>query len=222
MEATHGWWCRARTWPTKCPRCSAPVFFFHCNCGSKVFFDELGPPWPPHDCGTSWARNLPRTKDEDGGITVKIGEGVTIHRAPESFKVDASTISCGKRRVDRTDPIVAVKPEDSSGKVTIIGILREKQSEVDPVRALALPGANAIVAASLGPISEGKWGKVTVHEPLSSKDSLLSYTIWVRTKFIIHATNSKGVTIATDIHSHPILGYDAIWVCDSYEVLGLG
>ena len=35
--AIHGSWCNAVTWNTKCPRCNDPVFFFHYNCGSKVF-----------------------------------------------------------------------------------------------------------------------------------------------------------------------------------------
>lgn len=46
----HGWWCNAHTYPTHCKYCGAPVFFFTCDCGSKVFFDALGPPWPEHRC----------------------------------------------------------------------------------------------------------------------------------------------------------------------------
>ena len=34
----------------KCPVCSAPVFFYANEHGSKVFFDDLGPPWPKHPC----------------------------------------------------------------------------------------------------------------------------------------------------------------------------
>jgi hypothetical protein len=34
----------------ECPVCSAPVFFYQNVHGSRVFFDELGPPWPKHPC----------------------------------------------------------------------------------------------------------------------------------------------------------------------------
>lgn len=34
----------------ECPICGAPVFFYSNESGSKVFFDELGPPWPKHPC----------------------------------------------------------------------------------------------------------------------------------------------------------------------------
>ncbi len=34
----------------KCPVCGAAVFFFQSEFGGRVYFDELGPPWPKHPC----------------------------------------------------------------------------------------------------------------------------------------------------------------------------
>lgn len=34
----------------KCPKCGREVFFYQNEHGSKVFFDELGWPWPKHGC----------------------------------------------------------------------------------------------------------------------------------------------------------------------------
>lgn len=33
-----------------CPVCGADVFFYRNDHGSRVYFDELGPPWPKHPC----------------------------------------------------------------------------------------------------------------------------------------------------------------------------
>ena len=33
-----------------CPVCGESVFFYRNEYGSRVFFDELGPPWPKHPC----------------------------------------------------------------------------------------------------------------------------------------------------------------------------
>lgn len=33
-----------------CPVCGRPVFFYQNGFGSRVFFDDLGPPWPKHPC----------------------------------------------------------------------------------------------------------------------------------------------------------------------------
>ena len=34
----------------RCPECDAPVFYYANEYGSRVFFDDLGPPWPKHPC----------------------------------------------------------------------------------------------------------------------------------------------------------------------------
>jgi hypothetical protein len=34
----------------RCPVCGASVFFYQSPDGGRVFFDELGPPWPKHPC----------------------------------------------------------------------------------------------------------------------------------------------------------------------------
>jgi hypothetical protein len=34
----------------RCPECGAAVFFYANQHGSRVFFDDLGPPWPKHPC----------------------------------------------------------------------------------------------------------------------------------------------------------------------------
>lgn len=37
----------------ECPVCGASVFFYQNGYGSRVYFDELGPPWPKHPCTAS-------------------------------------------------------------------------------------------------------------------------------------------------------------------------
>lgn len=57
----------------ECPVCGEPVFFYQNEFGSRVYFDELGPPWPKHPCtdnpeyrGKSRARTLeePTIRDD--------------------------------------------------------------------------------------------------------------------------------------------------------------
>lgn len=59
-----------------CPRCGVPVFFYQSPDGGRVFFDDLGWPWPKHPCTDT------RTRPEQ---FVKF----TISRYPTSFR-DAS------------------------------------------------------------------------------------------------------------------------------------
>lgn len=47
----------------RCPVCSASVFFYQSPSGGRVFFDELGPPWPKHPCTDNGAElRAPRSE----------------------------------------------------------------------------------------------------------------------------------------------------------------
>lgn len=41
-----------------CPVCGSSVFFYQSPHGGRVFFDELGPPWPKHPCTNN--QSIPR------------------------------------------------------------------------------------------------------------------------------------------------------------------
>lgn len=47
-----------------CPVCGANVFFYQSPNGGRVFFDELGPPWPKHPCTDR--RNIPSKPKRSG------------------------------------------------------------------------------------------------------------------------------------------------------------
>jgi len=47
----------------RCPVCFASVFYYQSSSGGRVFFDELGPPWPKHPC-TDSGRPFLRTDPE--------------------------------------------------------------------------------------------------------------------------------------------------------------
>jgi len=47
-----------------CPVCNAGVFFYSSPHGGRVYFDELGPPWPKHPC-TDLGRFIPISVDPD-------------------------------------------------------------------------------------------------------------------------------------------------------------
>jgi len=223
MNSTHGYWCNSRTYPCKCPGCGGSVFFFHCDCGSRVFFDELGQPWPIHDCETSWTRKLVRKKDASGKITVRLNNNVVVIRPPELFDVDGEFVSksLGRARKNIQDPIQRIDPpENSDATIEVVGILREKRAVVDVSKSLRLPNMTAMAAAFLGPLAKGKWGKATLHEKDAAKDVINSYTIWVRSDVMLDSRNSVGIVVSTQIKPHRLPGAPAVWRCQNYEILG--
>jgi len=71
MASTHGPQCGGEGWDTVCAVCRRDVFYFHCDHGSKVFFDRPGGDWPRHACKarttSSRKASLPTGGVFDGG-----------------------------------------------------------------------------------------------------------------------------------------------------------
>ena len=47
---SHNLSCLTKAVRFNCQDCNRPVWYFKCSCGSKIFFDDLGWPWPLHHC----------------------------------------------------------------------------------------------------------------------------------------------------------------------------
>jgi peptidoglycan/xylan/chitin deacetylase (PgdA/CDA1 family) len=50
-----------------CPECGADVFFYQNQYGSRVYFDDLGPPWPKHPCTDSGTHSRSRRGQRAAG-----------------------------------------------------------------------------------------------------------------------------------------------------------
>jgi hypothetical protein len=64
----------------RCPVCDDPVFFYANAAGSRVYFDDLGPPWPKHGCTD---RGIPTTASpqiarRSGGLTQELLKAANI------------------------------------------------------------------------------------------------------------------------------------------------
>lgn len=73
-SGTDDWWVPSLTNTytsyvnpnASCPICGALVFFYQSPSGGRVFFDELGPPWPKHPCTDNSSRPIrPRLVDAE-------------------------------------------------------------------------------------------------------------------------------------------------------------
>ncbi|UES36822.1 hypothetical protein [Roseibium aggregatum] len=53
----------------RCPVCNAPVFFYANAAGSRVYFDDLGPPWPKHPCTDNGPQRISSAEAVNSGPT---------------------------------------------------------------------------------------------------------------------------------------------------------
>ena len=221
---THGIHCNARTFPTKCTRCGDRIFYFSCNCGSKVFFDDLGPPWPVHDCAFSksdrdWARSKPKRKFGDGGVQVDLSPGVTATRPPDvvsDWHIDP-TIEQRERRNAKSrkrQPIESVPP-GAERHVEIAGVVREVRWGVDVYASLKIP-RTAVSEGFLGPLGSGAWGKITVHV---LEDLIYSYTAWVATDALRRNEVTRDAVVSAMLHRQDVGDKAREWVCKGLVAL---
>lgn len=216
----HGVWCATRTWPTRCPTCRASVFFFSCDCGSRVFFDQLGPPWPTHDCDTSWTRGLKRSVGPSGALTVQISDGVAVTRLPDSFRVEDSIVSRAKRRRGDNwgDPIRSVDAARGA-KRWAVGLLRELARTAKPIKALGFPDT-AMGRAMLGPIGKQPVGRITVHIPPVDDGPIESITAWIPAELVRAPRIERHVSVSVRAESVSVGPQRHAWFCNYFEVLG--
>lgn len=220
----HGVGCSTRTFPTKCSRCGDDVFFFSCTCGSKVFFDELGWPWPEHNCEFSssdrrWAKGRPKTKLSGGGMRAEISDSVTLTRPPERpirrWNIDAAVADAARRdALSRQSHAIESVPPGADWDVEITGVVREVNSQVDVYRRLKLP-RTALSEGFLGVLGTGRWARMTVHV----LDSVIySYSLWIPVSFLPPGGVRLGVTVSAVLRRLDVAGRAREWVCRRFDV----
>lgn len=220
VGATHGDWCGSRAWPTKCPTCKIPVFFFMCNCGSRVFFDALGPPWPLHDCNTSWTKGLTRTVSASGAISVQLSPGVTVIRPASTFAVDPKALGGSAfltKKQSVSHPIVTVVPDDDEAR-EVVGVLRELSKSANPHKAFGIaPGS--LGEALMGPLAAMSFGRITVHAPTANHGHYESFTLWIPTALIEDQRIGKDMTVVLTARGFRV-AKEWAWVVEVFHVMG--
>ena len=108
-------------------------------------------------------------------------------------------------------------PPGRDAMVKVIGVLRERRTRVDPNVALDLP-ASSIAAGFLGPLGQGRWGKMTIHVP--QNDVLHSYTAWIDREWLQDAGSKTGVTVEVTLEKHEVPTRAREWICTEYQILG--
>ncbi len=61
--AIRGSWTQPNS---KCPVCGAAVYCYQPESGGRILFDQLGPPWPKHECIDHWLDSPPAAKGSSG------------------------------------------------------------------------------------------------------------------------------------------------------------
>ncbi len=228
MYPTHGSWCNTRTFPTNCPTCNSSVFFFQCDHESRVFFDDLGPPWPVHRClgsRVSAGSLAPRPSGKTAWTRL---EGITFSaRDPNHgllqgmrrFKVDGEIIQRVKRTESLSRETMRIDPFDKQ-KESLIGVVSDvhylpmtNNLGIDPDSVGA-----TFIEQQLGD-TDVKQVTILVDESDIDQDALdlMSYTAWCPKD--VSSQLKKGTIVKAMAEATDFLGIGHRWVIKSLEIL---
>ena len=162
---THGRWCGARTYPTICQFCRSSVFYFQRNCGSKVFFNDLGGDGPVHRCD-EYIEFISGPFEVEREYTLRVRSNYQQQiQKPEAF------------RIVRSDP-------DGTSQIEDLGVIRELIRYVDISKRCGIERSDSVGMGFLGKLGKGSFGQITVHVGDLSQSDTKSYTFYVETQRI--------------------------------------
>lgn len=191
----HGRHCNSQTFPTKCRDCGDPIYVFTCNCGSAVLFEELGPPWPKHDC-RSW-------NNPGGAFTVDEEYSVQVRRAEQNRTATS---------------IIRIAARDAAtyrGR----GVVREVTRDVDVFAKLGLPDATPMATAVLGELARQKVAQITVHVEDHGAAEFRSYTFLCADRLADRLNIERHDFLDLQLETVSIPGGTNLWKAEGIEQL---
>ena len=201
--ASHGLWCQSKTYPTTCRYCSRRVFFFSCDCGSAVFFDSLGDPWPIHECVWTpppWLgfRRMPEPPRLDPGYAQRI----SARGRGQEWKID----------------IVRMLPL-SEEPLPACGLVREISETADPAKTLGLREVGSVGRALLKEAGLFRVGQITVHVENSKDDTFESYTAYISRDLMERLRPKIGDLVGVKLGPRSPFGRGPVWVVEELSFL---
>lgn len=112
----------------RCPVCRAEVFFYQSPHGGRVFFDEIGPPWPKHPC-------TDRSHGNSRAPTRPASVYALRPIAPEWLRNDWLPLTSAAARVFRDGDL-----SDGEDKTVILGLILAHPAGKPLGCVLAVPG----------------------------------------------------------------------------------
>lgn len=204
----------------RCQLCGQEVFYFECNHGSRLMFDELGPPWPLHDHGS-----LPYERKREIAIgavgkkateryiaaqmmTVRIDDtyGRRIQRA---YQETLEKPHPPARQIFRQDPYEGLTTDET-------GIVRELILDVDVYQRFDIP-RTSLATAAIGELGTGSFAQITVHTAALGEQDDYSYTCLIGRERLDKADVRRGSLVRLRLRGVQVPERDCVWVCDSIE-----
>ena len=222
----HGPWCNTKTFPIKCRLCGASVFFFSCDHESRVFFEELGPPWPVHDCQDrrGEADTRPSSWPSIIGVSVLRGGQNRGDLLPGLGRSSQSIDSTIVRRIsdnqNRIREIMRIEPLGPA-PVQIIGVVQAR-GQPDLSKRYKMPRTAIGYDLLTKQIGDAEPLQFTVFvDELASDPAAVDYFSYtfLCPRHQVDRRVSKGAIIQVSLVPIDVLGVGRLWCAKTIERL---
>ena len=181
MIPTHGIYCYTKTFPTTCPSCNQPVFFFFCNCGSKVYFDNLGSPWPIHFCRKqAIVEAIELFRGSEYLTDIEIRKRIMDYAKNQDFEIDELAIETIEEELGKHnnkliiyDAKLLKEEEDISGSVVHI------DKNINIHKVFGVQKGSILEKALLGELFGKKMIEFKIREKPDKKNQCKQYVVYV-------------------------------------------
>ena len=207
---THGYWCNTRTYPTRCRYCGDPVYYFSCDHGCRVFFNELGAPWPEHRCLDYLIAQYGREFIEEGMAIMMMTPGVEIGRQIDPAYARNAAQQAESQRQQDPPPCEPYGDQETTAE----GIVQEVHARVNIAKQLGIPCDTPIGAAMLGDLLKGDYGRITLHTGSLGDDESWSFTFFVSHKLLDRISVVHRDILWCRLRAHTIPGCTSVWICE--------
>jgi hypothetical protein len=207
---THREDCKTRTWRAYCPDCHKPVWFFSCTCGSKVFFDRKGYPWPEHRYSCP-IYNI-RLMMLDGSPVTQIRALLESEARARGSSVPDDT----RRFLDKNDTSGKLYVQDilpSDQPCEIEGVVRVI-NQINVYKRFDIE-KNPITTKILGKLALQPFLEITVRErQIGSKRRLSEWTFLIPANEVECKGFHIGTVVRASLLAYEVMDEDAVWLAE--------
>jgi len=216
---THSSDCVTKTFRTYCPDCNCKVFFFSCNCGSKIFFDSLGEPWPQHLCknreikeAIDLVRNSERMKESE---IIKLIEehskknGKNI--SDDYWQIIENELGKRKKPFNYTEISCDSDIEGFSGRIM------EINKSINFYKRLELDKTAPFSSEFLGEFKNGNYSEIIIRDNPDKNNISRQITLYVEAKLVRGISLKKGEVITVRLRKSN--SFQPLWVVSFIQKL---
>ncbi len=219
MIPNHNIYCYTKTYPTNCPTCRQPVYFFSCSCGSKVYFDDLGAPWPMHFCKK-----------------LEIVDAITLFKGSEyltDIEIRSRIMEFAKSRNFEIDEIAMEAIEEELGKhnnklstydailndpnVDISGSIISINKNININKLLSVDKGSFMEKALLGELFGKKIHELKIREKSDKMNRCKQYSLCVEENYLkVHPLNINDFILG--VASRFENGLNSIYILKEHQI----